>query len=116
MKKLVLYVHGKGGSAAESAHYRPLFPDSDVIGLDYRGETPWEAGKEISDVVTRLKDTYSSVTLIANSIGAYFSMCAGIGPGIRRAYFISPIVDMERLIREMMARSGVTEADLTYND
>ena len=113
MKSLVLYIHGKGGSAAESEHYRPLFPDSQVIGLDYRGDTPWEAGAEIRETVMRLKEACSDITLVANSIGAYFSMCAGIGPMIRRAYFISPIVDMERLIREMMAQSGVTEAELT---
>ena len=34
MKDAVLYIHGKGGSAAECEHYRPLFPDFEVIGLD----------------------------------------------------------------------------------
>lgn len=32
---LVLYIHGKGGSAAEADHYKPLFPACHVIGLDY---------------------------------------------------------------------------------
>ena len=43
----VLYIHGKGGSAAESARFGPLFPGHDVIGLDYRTFTPWETGAEI---------------------------------------------------------------------
>ena len=43
----VLYIHGKGGSAAESGHYKPLFPDCTVTGLDYQTFTPWETGKEI---------------------------------------------------------------------
>ena len=43
MKRLILYVHGKGGSAGEAQHYRPLFPGSDVVGFDYRAQTPWEA-------------------------------------------------------------------------
>ena len=34
MKDLVLYIHGKGGSVAESEHYRTLFPGSEVVGLD----------------------------------------------------------------------------------
>ena len=29
-KKLVFYVHGKGGSASESEHYKPFFRDYDV--------------------------------------------------------------------------------------
>ncbi len=112
MKDLVLYIHGKGGSAAESAHYRPLFPGCAVAGLDYRTFTPWETGAEIRDAVQRLKERYESITLIANSIGAFFSMHAGIDTMIRRAYFISPVVDMERLILARMAREGVTEAEL----
>ena len=31
MKNLVVYVHGKGGSADEAEHYRPLFPGFEVI-------------------------------------------------------------------------------------
>ena len=112
MKGVILYVHGKDGSAAESEHYRALFPDCEVVGLDYHGDTPWEAGKEILDVVNNLKTGYENIILVANSIGAFFSMYAGIDTLIREAYFISPIVDMEKLIVDMMRWAGVTEADL----
>lgn len=112
MKDLVLYIHGKGGAAAESEHYAPLFPDCAVLGLDYQTFTPWETGREIREAVETLRHGYRSITLIANSIGAYFSMCAGIDALLRRAYFISPIVDMERLIRSMMAWADVTEEAL----
>ena len=46
MKTVVIYIHGKGGSAEEAEHYRPLFPDCDVIGFDYKSRTPWEAKEE----------------------------------------------------------------------
>ena len=46
MKNTVIYVHGKGGTAAEADHYRRLFPGSEVIGFDYRAQTPWEAAAE----------------------------------------------------------------------
>ena len=112
MRELVLYVHGKGGSAGESEHYRPLFPDARVVGLDYRTSTPWETGEEIREAVKRLIPGDGKATLIANSIGAFFSMYAGIDAQLRRAYFISPVVDMERLILGMMAQAGVTEREL----
>ena len=112
MGEIVLYIHGKGGSAAESRHYQALFPDCEVLGLDYRSSVPWEAGGEIRGVVNALRNRCGSITLIANSIGAYFSMCAGIDDAIRRAYFISPIVDMERLIVGMMRQANVSEAAL----
>ena len=111
-KKAVLYVHGMGGNAEESGHYVTLFPDCKVTGLDYKSFTPWETGAEIRAAVERLKREYACVELIANSIGAYFSLCAGAGGMLARAYLISPIVDMERLILEMMSRAGVTEEEL----
>ena len=112
MKDAVLFIHGKGGSAAECEHYKPLFPDCEVFGLDYQTFTPWETGAEIHTAVEKLKAKYESIVLIANSIGAYFSMCAGIGHLISKAYFISPIVDMEKLITDMMQWANVTEAEL----
>ena len=74
----VLYIHGKGGSVAECEHYKPLFPESEVIDLDYQTFTPWETGDEIHSAVAKLKSQYEHVILIANSIGAFFCMNAGI--------------------------------------
>ena len=112
MKKLVLYVHGKGGSAAESEHYKTLFPACEVTGLDYQTFSPWETGAEIRAAVEDLKDRFSHILLIANSIGAYFSMNAGIDAMVQKAYFISPIVNMEKLITDMMQWANITEEDL----
>ena len=52
---VILYIHGKGGTAAEAEHYKSLFPSCDVVGLDYKGYTPWETKKEIKLILT----TYS---------------------------------------------------------
>ena len=112
MKKSVIYIHGKGGSASEIEHYKPLFPGCDVIGLVYKTFTPWETGKEIHAAVEKLKAEYDHIIVIANSIGAFFSMNAGIDTLIEKAYFISPIVDMEKLITNMMAWANVTEDEL----
>ncbi len=108
----VLYIHGKGGSMIEAEHYKPLFPSCVVIGLDYKGSTPWEAGREINKAIQEIKAGYARVILIANSIGAFFSINADIENDVAHAYFISPIVDMERMITDMMGRAGVTEAEL----
>ena len=78
MKKSVIYLHGKGGSASEIEHYKPQFPGCDVIGLDYKTFTPWETGKEIHAAVEKLKAEYDHIIVIANSIGAFFSMHADI--------------------------------------
>ena len=108
----VLFLHGLGGSAQEAAHYRPLFPDADVIGLDYHGIAPWDAGAEIKEAVLDLSERYESVSVIGYSLGAFLAMHAGIDARIRRAYFISPVVDMEQLTLMLMAQDGVTEEAL----
>ena len=112
MKDLVLYIHGKGGNAEESEHYKPLFPECEVVGLNYQTFTPWETGKEIREAVIKMNAEYDSITLIANSIGAFFSMNAGIDAMISSAFFISPIVDMEKLILNMMSWANITENEL----
>ena len=85
MKKLVVYIHGKGGSAAEAEHYKKLFPAYDVIGFDYQAQTPWDAVSEFTAFFTPLRQQYDTVVLLA------------------------PIVNMETLISDMMGWAGVTE-------
>ena len=112
MKKGIIYIHGKGGNAEEAGHYKPLFPDSDVVGFDYKAETPWQARKEFPAFFDAFSGEHESVCLIANSIGALFAMYALSDRKIEKAFFISPIVSMERLISDMMLWANVTEAEL----
>ena len=112
MKQIVIYVHGKGGTAEEAKHYQPLFAESDVIGFDYKSQNPWEAKTEFSDFFDSHSKGYDSVILVANSIGAFFSMNALSEKKISKAFFISPIVNMEKLIADMMIWANVTEDEL----
>lgn len=128
---LVIYIHGKGGNADEAEHYKKLFANCDVAGFDYKSETPWDFKDEFLNWTKEKFDAYKNVILVANSIGAYFSMNAisqidaenlskdngknsqnKITSKISRAFFISPIVNMEKLICSMMLWAGVTEAQL----
>ena len=112
MKNIVIYVPGKGGSAEEAEHYEHLFPKAKVIGFDYRATTPWEAKEEFPQFFTDQWERCDRLTLVANSIGAFFSMSALDESLVDEVYFISPVVDMERLIGNMMLWAGVTEQEL----
>lgn len=112
MKNIVIYVHGKGGAAEEAGHYKPLFPQSEVIGFDYHAQTPWEAKAEFPQFFAQQRKRCDRLELIANSIGAFFSMSSLDESLVDRAYFISPVVDMEKLIGGMMTWAGVTEQAL----
>ena len=110
-KNIVIYVHGKGGSAEEAEHYKPLFPDSEIIGFDYRAQTPWEAKEEFPQFFAELRKRCDRLTLISNSIGAFFSLSSLDGL-VDDTYLISPVVDMEKLIGDMMTWANVTEQRL----
>ena len=85
MKRLVIYIHGKGGNAEEANHYRPLFTGSDVIGFDYTSQNPWDAQNEFSSFFDSCSEDYDEVILIANSIGAFFAMSALAEKNISKA-------------------------------
>ena len=112
MEKILIYIHGQGGNAGESEHYKALFPGCKVVGLDYKSQTPWEAKTELPRLFDEAAPHSSKVVLIANSIGAFFTMNARINGKIKKAYFISPVVDMEKLITDMMTWAGVTEDEV----
>ena len=112
MKNLIIYIHGKGGNADEAQHYKSLFPDYNVVGFDYKSNTPWDAKKEFSDYFDSVAKGYDEIRLIANSIGAFFSMNALGEKPIKKAYFISPMVNLEKLICNMMMWAGISEDTL----
>lgn len=112
MKNAIIYIHGKGGNVQEAEHYRDIFQTCDVIGFDYKLDMPWDAKQEFEEYFDNLSNVYDSVSIIANSIGAFFCINALADKKIEKAYFISPIVDMEQLILDMMQWAGVTEEEL----
>ena len=112
MQKCVIYIHGKGGSADEAEHYKPLFADFDIIGMDYQAQTPWKAKTEFARFFAEITVKYQQISIVANSIGAFFAMHALNDRKISEAFFISPIVNMENLIKNMLKYANVTEAEL----
>ena len=112
MKKVILYIHGKGGSFKEAQQYQKNCIGFDIVGVDYHDYLPWIVENQIKMEYQKLRKEYESIFIIANSIGAYFAMYALQNEDIQKALFISPIVDMEKLILDMMQWANVTEKEL----
>ena len=112
MSKAILYIHGKGGSSKEIEQIKPFCSGYDVLGIDLVDFTPWGTEKQIQSAFEMLKRKYDRVSIVGNSIGAYFSMFALQNRPVEKAFFISPILDMERLIFDMMTWANVTEEEL----
>ena len=89
-----------------------MLPEYDVIGFDYKSEIPWDAKQEFTNLFDNYCKNYDYIVLIANSIGAFYSMNAFSDKQIDKAMFISPVVDMENLITNMMKWANVTTSIL----
>lgn len=112
MDQAILYLHGKGGSPLEAERYRRNCPGFEMIGIDYGAYLPWVAQYPIKLAYDEARRQYRRIYVLANSIGAYFAMHTLQRCAIVKALFISPILDMERLILDMMGWAGVSEAEL----
>ena len=117
-----LFLHGQMGYKEEAEAFAQVVcpKGCQVLGIDLPGHgerkrlnqdcTPWAAVPELNAVMAWARAHWSTVSLRANSIGAYFAMLALDEPD--KALLVSPILDMERLILNMMSWANVTEAEL----
>lgn len=122
--KVFLFIHGKNGNKEEAESFAAIatLKGYQVLGFDLPGhgerqsETgtfdPWHVIPEFKLILSAVKERWCHISIRAGSIGAYFSMLSFADEPIKRCLFVSPILDMERLIINMMTWSGVTEAQL----
>ncbi|MDY4509033.1 MAG: alpha/beta hydrolase [Candidatus Faecousia sp.] len=120
-ENLFLYIHGKMGRKEEAAHLAEIvYPMGyQVLSIDLPGHgertgemerfVPWKVVPELQAVYANTQKRWKKISLYANSIGAYFSLLALRDAKSEKSLFVSPILDMEKLIRDMMGWAGVTQ-------
>ncbi|MGN1015115.1 MAG: alpha/beta hydrolase [Butyricicoccus sp.] len=123
-ERVVLFVHGKMGYKEEAESLADIVCPYgwQVLAVDLpgRGErtaeaadfVPWKVVPELQRVMAYAKQRWTTICLRANSIGAWFSMLAYAQETLANSLFVSPILDMSRLIQDMMTWAGVSEAEL----
>ena len=74
--------------------------------------TPWDAVPELEGLLAHARKRWAHISLRATSLGAWFSLLAFQEERLEKALFVSPVLDMERLIRDMMSWAGVSEEQL----
>lgn len=121
--RVYVHVHGKMSrkeyaesfaAIAETKGYQTLNFDLPEHGerTDSKRCDVWDGVSDLRTISDYAFANWERVSLYACSIGAYFSLNAYNTMPFEKALFQSPIVDMERLVKNMMLWSGVTEAEL----
>ncbi|NFF82487.1 alpha/beta hydrolase [Clostridium botulinum] len=67
---------------------------------------------DLSVIMNYVKEHWKEVSLFACSMGAYFSLLAYKNNMIKKALFLSPVVNMERIIENMMMWFNITSERL----
>ncbi|WP_278452278.1 alpha/beta hydrolase [Thomasclavelia spiroformis] len=112
LKKAIIYIHGKGGNYLEAEQYKKNCPGFDIFGIDFNNYIPWIVQNEIIEFYNNVQNKYNQIFIIANSIGAHLAMHSLQKCKIEKALFISPILDMEQLILDMMKWANISEKEL----
>lgn len=67
---------------------------------------------DLAEVMDFAGARWQAVSLFANSLGAYLSLMACASAPLEKAWFLSPLLDMQRMTGNMMRWSGITEERL----
>lgn len=123
-EKVYLFIHGKGGNKEEAESFANIACEHDyqVLAIDLPGYgeridelndfVPWKVVPELQTVMNHAKQKWSSISLHATSFGAFCSLLAFQKENIENVLLVSPVVDMTKLIQNMMMWAGVTEEQL----
>lgn len=119
--KVYIFVHGNKSNKAEAEGFAkkakergyqvlsfdlPDHGDRKKEGYQYN---VWNGVHDLEIIGGYVQQQWSDINLFANSIGAYFSLLAFKNLPLKNCMFLSPILDMERLIQNMMKWSDVSE-------
>ena len=123
-RKVYLYVHGKNGCKEEAERFANTACAAgwQVLAIDLpehgarRGRPeqllPWAVVPEIQAVYTRMQPVWPHIRLYGVSIGAWLAMQALQEDAPEKTLLVSPVVDMNALITNMMQGAAVTEEQL----
>lgn len=73
---------------------------------------PWHSVPELHGIISSLRSNNKRVALRAISIGAWFSLLAARGISLECCLLVSPILNMERMIADMMRSANISEDTL----
>lgn len=72
---------------------------------------PDQCVRELKAVYAYAKERVEKLSLFGCSMGAYFQLLAFADAEIDRAWFLSPVTDMERIIHNLMGYCRITEEE-----
>ena len=110
-RRAYLYLHGKNGCKEEAERFAAAACEAgwQVLAIDLPGHgarknsperlLPWVTVPELQAVYARMKSVWAHIRLYGVSIGAWLAMQALQADAPEKTLLVSPVVDMEALIK-----------------
>lgn len=123
-EKIFILIHGVGSNKEEAELFAKIVETKGygVISFDMpeHGERinekntlrPWNCIEEIEKVYRYAQSISPNISIFASSLGAYMSLLTFSEIKLEKALFLSPILDLQRLIRNLMSAHNITEAEI----
>lgn len=123
-EKLFIFVHGSESKKEEAKRFANIANKKDfqVLSFDLpkHGERKNEdydisvqnGIRDLKEVFSFVRNKYKRFSLYACSLGAYFSLMAYKNINFDKCLFVSPVLDMEQLLLNMMKWANITEEEL----
>lgn len=118
-----IYIHGQGGNKFEAERFAMIATSKgfQVLAIDLPKHgtrhdkvdfVPWEVEKELRIVMDYAKCRWNKICIRATSIGVYFSLLSFKSNKIEKCLFVSPLLDMQRMISDLMHLANVSAEQL----
>ncbi len=122
--RVYIFVHGKMGCKEDAEHFAEIavLKGYQVVSFDLpeHGERKdedypimvWNGVNDLKCISDYVTNKWKEVNLYACSLGAYFSLLAFKDIDISKSLFQCPLLNMERLVANMMKWFNITEEQL----
>jgi esterase/lipase len=119
--KIYIYVHGKFSNKDEANDFSKIAIKNkyQVLSFDLpeHGERKtekypcniWNGINDLNEIYNYVKKSWENIFLYGCSLGAFFSLLAYKNYPIVKALFVSPVLNMELLIENIMRNNHITE-------
>lgn len=123
-ENLYLVVHGRYSKKEEAENFALVatslgyqvlsfdLPEHGERSIDSYKCTVQNGVHDLDTIYSSVKNNYKSISLYACSLGAYFSLVTYKNVVFEHCLFVSPILNMEKLIQNMMMWINTTEDEL----
>ena len=111
-KKTIIYIHPKGWNSLKVKDIQSIKVGYEIKEIKCDINDVQKEGNKVKEKFSEILEEHQEIVLIASSMACFYAIEYLSSYDIKKAYFISPIIDMYQYIFDLMNKYHVTERKL----